>query len=395
MTFSELLEAINKLPEEERKALFEASFQSETTETKTLKEDGFLKKNNGEIISCPHCGSTNIVTHGSKDGKRRYRCKEESCRKTFMEKTGTFFFKSRLSEAEWRELLRGMVENQSDTRIANNLGLSPKAIRTNKNKVMEMIARIDGGQDYFKAATQSDETFVHISYKGKRDPKFFIYHLRRMPRHHMSRAEKIEYLKKHGLWEELQQEPEFLEFLLTATKRSETSLPGTNEDSVCVLTAIDDDNNIYIYPVCLGSMESGHVSEHFEPHFSPKSILITDGNTTYNWFSEETNILHQVIPADKHRVGNFNLAGVNSLHSRIKAYYPKEKGNLPATKYLAIGLMFFRWLDKHKELTTDQKVNAIYDMMKQQNTSSTYEEMRHRKLSLDTKGLIPLEVFLH
>ena len=31
-------------------------------------------------------------------------------------------------------------------------------------------------------------------------------------------------------------------------------------------------------------------------------------------------------------------------------------------------------------------------MMKQQNTSSTYEEMRHRKLSLDTKGLIPLEV---
>lgn len=41
-----------------------------------------------------------------------------------------------------------------------------------------------GYTELFRGNTQADEYYTRTAFKGKRDPEFFIYILRRMPRHH-------------------------------------------------------------------------------------------------------------------------------------------------------------------------------------------------------------------
>lgn len=53
-----------------------------------------------------------------------------------------------------------------------------------------------------------------MSFKGKRDPEFFIKVLGRMPQHHRTLLEKLEYLEENGLLEELEADPERLEMIL-------------------------------------------------------------------------------------------------------------------------------------------------------------------------------------
>ena len=389
-SFRDWLDNIGKLPDHQRKEILNKLLDMEDEEDRKLKEQGFTTDDKSTVISCPHCGSVSVKKNGTKDKKQRYLCKD--CRKTFMETTNTFFSYSHIEEWQWKEIIRGIVEGLSIRKIASNADLGVTGTWYCKNKILEVINDKFINQDTFTDIAECDETFLHLSYKGKRNPRFFIYFLKRMPRHHRSREEKIEYLKKYGLWEELQQSPEFLEYLLSATKRSETSLQGTNEDSVCILTGIDRDHSIYIKPTCLGSMESNHVTESFENRFAPDAIIVTDGNTTYNWFAEESNIHHEVIPADKHAVGPYSLSRVNSLHSSVKAHYPKHKGNLPATKYLDIGLGFFWWLEKNKDKSTKEKIDLIYQILQEADSSISFDKLKHRKLTLDTKGLIPTEV---
>lgn len=388
--FKDWLDNLDKLTDDQKEELFKRLSDQGYEKDRNLKEQGLVVDDKGKVIACPHCGSVTVVKHGTKDGKQRYRCKD--CKKTFMETTDTFFSRSRLEEWQWKELLRGMVENLSIPKIAANTGLGVTAVWRNRNKIMQMVSNLYGEQDHFKDIAECDETFVHLSYKGKRDPKFFIYHLNRLPRHHRSREEKIEYLQKFNLWNELQDNPEFLEQLLMGSKRSETSLSGTNDDSVCVLTGIDRSSNTYIKPVCLGSMETVHVISSFDERFARDAVLVTDANNTYNWFAEERMIHHEVVPANKHAIGPYSLSRVNALHASYKAHYSKNKGNLPATKYLELGSDFFWWLEKHKGQATQEQVNALYQLVLENNLGMTLAELTHRKLNLDTKGLIPVEL---
>ena len=54
---------------------------------------------------------------------------------------------------------------------------------------------------------ECDEYYVPVPFKGKRAPDFFINILNRMPRHHMTYEQKIEWLMKYGYYDELQNDP--------------------------------------------------------------------------------------------------------------------------------------------------------------------------------------------
>ena len=388
-SFRDWLDNVGKLPEHQRKELLKKLLDLDSEEDRKLKEKGSTIDEGSDIIKCRNCGSVAVKKHGTKDGKQRYRCKD--CNKTFTMRTKTFFSHSHVEDWQWKEIIKGSVEMLSIRKIASNTGLGGTSVCYCKNKIMGVVTAKFKDQDRFKDIAECDETFVHLSYKGKRDPSFFVYRLKRLPRHHRSKEEKIEYLKKNGLWEELQQDPEFLAHLLSAKKRSETSLPGTNDDNVCILTGIDRDQNIFIKPICIGSMETTHVTESFENRFAEDAILVTDGNTTYNWFAEENNIHHEVIPAEVHAVGPYSLSRVNGLHRNIKGYYPKHIENLPATKNLEISLGFFWWLEKNKDKTTQEKVDLIYQMLQEADSHTASEIVKKRELPIDTKKIIPKE----
>lgn len=161
------------------------------------------------------------------------------------------------------------------------------------------------------------------------------------------------------MWDELQDDPDFLEKLPSEEKVSETSLPGTNGDSISILTGIDRSRNLYFKPVCVGNIESYHVNKAFEGRFAEDAILVTDGNNSYNDFAELNNIHHEVVPADKHAVGPYNLARANSSHSHYKSYCSRNKQNSPSAKHAESGTGFFWWLEKDKDKNTQEKVDRV------------------------------------
>ena len=68
-------------------------------------------KNEEIPTACPHCGSIDIKKHGRKSDRQRYYCKD--CHKTFVETSRSLQYHSRLTPAQWRGLLLGMVQNLS------------------------------------------------------------------------------------------------------------------------------------------------------------------------------------------------------------------------------------------------------------------------------------------
>lgn len=84
---------------------------------------------------------------------------------------------------------------------------------------------------------------------------------------------------------------------------------------------------------------------------------------------------------------------MNALHSILAVFWSESKENLPATKYLECDVMLFWWLEKDKDLTTKQLVEELYALISDHiNNPITYEELKNRKMNLDTKGLIPVQV---
>jgi len=55
--------------------------------------------------------------------------------------------------------------------------------------------------------------------------------------------------------------------------------------------------------------------------------------------------------------------------------------------------MLFWWLEKNKDLTTKQLVEELYALICNLiKDPITYQELKNRKMDLDTKGIIPVQV---
>lgn len=371
LTDDELSELLSRLEIEKSRRK-----QPEDTKGLTVKD--------GNIVACPHCGSVGIKKHGKKDGRQRYRCKD--CGKTFIETSNTMLYRSKLTAEQWKKLIEGIVQHLSLPQIAENVGISPSGVWYNRQKILDCMKSMFVEQDNFADIAEFDEYEVHMSFRGKRDPAFFINTLGRLPRHHRSMPEKIEYLQKSSLWADLQKDPEKLERLLFG----DSYIKGTKRDSVCILTGKDRSGNLLLEPTCLGSIEAKHVEQTLSDKVSSDIIMVTDGSNAYKWFAELRNIQHEQIISSQHSRGPFSLAHVNAIHSKLAAYWPDNGQRLPATKYLDLNLLLFWWIEKNGHLTAPQKIEELFSYIENRLLcTSSYQSLQRRALPLDTKGLIP------
>lgn len=65
-----------------------------------------------------------------------------------------------------------------------------------------------------------------------------------------------------------------------------------NHQHVCILTAIDQNNNIYIEPVTSGSPKSFDVYDKLQPRLSKDAVLVTDEHNSYKYFCRKEMIEH-------------------------------------------------------------------------------------------------------
>lgn len=187
---------------------------------------------NNRIEKCIYCDSDNIKLHGkSTKGTVRYICKD--CKKSFSESHDSIIKRSRLNDETWLKIIKGFVNNESITSISKQSGVAISCICEYRQKIHRLLCNEDRKQ-------------ANNSFKGKKDAAFFIYTLNRMPIHHRSRQQKIEYLEKNGLYQQLlEKEPDKLEKLLSdkeirlnnnanidKTYELINSLTGTDENKV-------------------------------------------------------------------------------------------------------------------------------------------------------------------
>ena len=133
----------------------------------------YSQRSQSEIECCLHCGSIAIKKHGTtRAGIQRYICKD--CGKSFSANYGLITHYSHLSDWQWREIIRGTVEGLSLTEIAKNINVSVSTAWSCRLKVYQTLKNIYGHTDTFNNIVEADGTYIRVSFKGKKDKKFFM-----------------------------------------------------------------------------------------------------------------------------------------------------------------------------------------------------------------------------
>lgn len=345
------------------------------------------------IECCLHCGSVAIKKHGTtKGGVQRYICKD--CGKTFSENYGLITHYTHLAEWQWQEVVRATVSGDSLTTIAKNIGTSTSTAWTCRLKIYQTLQNIYSEHDKCDGLIEADGKYLRISFKGCKDKDWFIDKLGRMPRHHMSRAERIEYLgdsyKKLFV-----ENPTILKEMIYSSQKRFVGRDtiDANHQHICILTAVDRNNNIYIEPVTAGTAKSQDVYDRLIKVVSKDSVLITDDHHSYKMFCRKERIEHVIIESELHVAGAYSLSRINSLHSGIERFLG-SKEYLPATKYIDLYLKMFWWIQKNKDLSSKDLTSILFRIMtgyvdnadRAKMSKVTISSLVTRKLPIDTKG---------
>lgn len=413
MDYADYMRGIDNLSEDQLIVLVERVLckikanAEKTNNVKEIIEKNFPKivgsgqyepKSQSTIECCLHCGSISIKKHGkTTGGVQRYKCKD--CGKTFTENYGLITHYSHLSDWQWREIIRGIVDSLSLTDIAKNIGTSSSTVWSCRLKVYQTLKNIYGYCDTFNNIVEADGKYLRVSFKGKRDKNFFVEQLGRLPRHNRSRKDRMEYIDSCGKYQELlQNKPKLLKEMLYSKQKRMVGRDTIDirHQHVCILTAIDRVGNLYIEPVSAGTATAKEVYSRFVNKITKDSIIVTDGHRSYKEYVKNEQINHVTVKGGSYVNGAFSLSRVNGLHSSMERFF-KHHEYKPATKYLDLYLMMFWWIQKNKEQSLNTLSNKLYDTMTGKVSMSerakmsrvTISSLVNRELPIDTKGFYP------
>jgi len=166
--------------------------------------------------------------------------------------------------------------------------------------------------------TEADETYLLESQKGSRK-------LNRKPR------------KRGG----------------SASKR------GISNEQVCILIARDRSKQTVDFVTGNGAITKSILTAKLKPILDVDSLLVSDGNPTYDAFCKTENISHEAVNISQgQRVikGAYHVQNVNAYHSRLKFWLLHFHG--VATKYLPNYLGWCRFMDEYSNLTPEMLLNS-------------------------------------
>ena len=346
-------------------------------------------------LACPFCGSVHIRKHGTtKKGTPRMKCVDCGRAWTYGEKTA--FSRGRIDHGMASALITGLVENKSIRELADAMNCSESTAHAYKLIMMDILAqkladelsqKSANGDNLFKLSgnIQMDEYFVPLSFKGKRDPEFFIKTLERFPYHHSTLEERKEYLVKNGLLEYVNSIPGFFEELLenTAIKKR-----GISNEQVCIIVGVDEYGKLLAEPISIGHLENNDAMSALSGRFSKGCLFITDALQTYETVAQFENIDHVAIPSDKHAKDGYNLGTINSIHSQMSKDWSKSEERIPSTKYLPQYIALFIWRWTHKDMPYSERIQLMEKTLIQgyEDYASDYSAIKQRPFTINTKG---------
>ena len=298
---NQIKELLNNLNQNELEELINLCNQKSN---KTNDKETLLKLENN--YRCPHCNSTHIVKNGKSGKEQQFKCLD--CKKNYSIKTKTLFFHTRKSINKWKEYIELMKDGKSLRYIAEKLNINLKTSFYWRHKILKFIQdkQNKDNNNNLKGIVEADETYFNESQKGNK-------HLNRPRRKGKTRQDPI--TKSHNI---------------------ETNKRGLNKDKVCVVCAIDRNKDIYNKPISYGTPDKWNIYNALYKKINRDSILITDGNNSYNILGLKNKKLKFGLTENK----LYHLNNINSYHSGLKQFIRNFKG--VATKYLDYYVNYFK-----------------------------------------------------
>lgn len=281
--------------------LFKEKVTSETTNYENVS---------AHVTCCPHCGSERFVKNGfNPHHRQKYRCKD--CKSVFMATTGTMFTHSKTSFDKWSTFIAGELNCLTLEQQSVATGLSKTTCFNMRHKLYKAASKIQN-EVVLSGDIELDPTYTSINLKGTK-PK-------NMPR----------YSKHRGK---------------SRKSTSSSKLRGINHHKVCIVTAIDENDNI-LYKVGGLGRESADILNRFRDHFSPISTIISDDSHSIQTFVSDNKLKSEIIPSNGTAApSGKTVSSTDELHTELKSLIRWKRGI--STRHLQ---GYLDWLVLRKKL---------------------------------------------
>lgn len=194
-----------------------------------------------------------------------------------------------------------MLQEKSLDKIKEELSINKKTAFDWRHKILSSLEDTD--KNNFTGITESDETFILFSEKGKRN---------------LSRKGK-----KRG---------------------SKAKTKGINSDHVAVIVTADRAGEQEFSVATLGRIKKIDIEKSIGKRISDQTILCSDSHVSYKGFAIDNAMEHHAIRADLKQYvkdGVYHVQHVNSLHNKLKKWLNDKFWGV-STKHLQQYLNWFR-----------------------------------------------------
>ncbi|MFW1816631.1 IS1595 family transposase [Acinetobacter guillouiae] len=288
-----------------------------------------------KISQCLHCESTHFVKNGKENNNQRYLCR--SCKKSFVEHTGTILYKTHKNMDVWDKYIECFLEKYSIRKCARICEINIATAFAWRHKILDALQKMMDEVELY-GVVQADETYTTVSYKGNH--KHF-----NLPRPSHHRGTK-------------------------ATKR------GISKEQVCVTCSVNLSGLSIAKISNLGRPTLSDLQKVLDGKIKTESVFVTDSLRPYQKLSNDMHLNHIRIDTNKRSKGIFNIQTINNYHSRLKDMIINIFKGV-ATKYLNNYLVYHNFVNFSKD-TIQNKHSILIEFIRNTICSSKFIDISKR-----------------
>ena len=298
-----------------------------------------INKQNGRPV-CSNCRNNLHKNGKTKNNVQKYIC--SNCKKTATETTNTLTYYSKLDFSIWKSCIDNIIDGLSIRRMAEKLEINKNTSFIMRHKILTAINSFVNKQ-VLSGEIEADEKYFKINLKGTKPEK--------MPRHS----------KKH----------------------SSSAYRGISHHKVCVVTAIDEYDNVFVKVTGLGPITTNMLETAYKNMIKPNSKMVTDSKSSYIKFCEDNKIPLSQIPSNFYITeDNKNLANINNFHSQLEIWLAKFKG--VSNKHLQEYLNWFSYVFTMKRKFEAKKLELeMYKKLVSSNSYINVDEIFKKEYCID------------
>lgn len=287
-------------------------------------------------IECRECGSSRVVKRGkTSSGNQRYLCRD--CGMSFVLSSGGVFAKSKLSKEVWQRYVECFVDMLPLRECARRCGVSLKTSWFMRHRILEALRKhVPAFQVRNGCGAQIDECFFRENFKGNHGNSDFS-----MPRRPRRRGRQD-------------------------CKR------GISNDLICVMSGVNDAGDTFLEVACRGRLDSKSAENVLRNKIESGSIIATDKHGSYASAMAELGVSRHYAYDSKKEHGGINA--VNSLHSRVKAFFSVFNG--VSSKWLSLYLAWFAWNESFKKCSASESAEIAVRQLSSETYDTTWRKCK-------------------